>query len=104
MSEDEIPDFNEALEQEYREFLKDKGVRINCELCDSTDFNVITDYRNAHAAVPYFQNAEGLVNKIRIPCMVMSCVNCGNIRLLSQSAFTRWKETRPAEDPSDVRS
>jgi hypothetical protein len=89
-------EIGKALLDDVREFIDQKWMHSECELCD-TDRWMIFPEPTTHVYLPigdesappraYYAQPMGAF----IP---VSCVNCGNLRLIDARIFEKWRREK----------
>jgi hypothetical protein len=90
-------DVQQALLAEVKEFINEKWKHSECELC-GTDRWMIYPEPTSHAYI--LVGAADSVPRTVVGALPMaeflplSCINCGNLRLIDARTFEKWRRGR----------
>jgi RNase P subunit RPR2 len=81
-----------SLLDDVRQFIREKWKRSACELCDTDLWAIYPDpntfiYLVAAGGPGMFQPYPHST----VPYLPVSCVNCGNLRLVDAGIFEKWR-------------
>jgi hypothetical protein len=88
----------QILLEDLREFIEEKWKHSECELC-GTDRWMVYPEPNTHAylAVGEERTPPGRIPPPMVPYLPVSCINCGNLRLIDARTFEKWRRERGPE-------
>jgi hypothetical protein len=91
---------NEAattLIDEVRDFISTKWKTRRCEICDTDKWKVLPD-SIAYVRLDLANEYNAGINPASFPYSVLylqiSCLNCGNLRLVDKEIFDEWRAER----------
>jgi hypothetical protein len=90
-------DVQKRLLDEIKEFINEKWKHSECELC-GTDRWMIYPEPTSHAYIPV-GDANGVPTRAyyaqpMVAFLPLSCMNCGNLRLIDARTFEKWLRGR----------
>jgi len=87
-----------TLLDDVREFIDKKWKHSECELC-GTDRWMVYPEPNVYAYLiaASDKNAPQSFAHAMVPYVPVSCVNCGNLRLIDARTFEKWRRERDPE-------
>lgn len=86
------------LLDDIREFIDQKWTHSACELCGTDRWMVYPDPTPyAYLSVADERSAPPAFAHPMVAFLPVTCVNCGNLRLVDARVFEKWREARSLE-------
>jgi hypothetical protein len=86
-----------TLLDDVREFIDEKWKHSECELC-GTDRWMVYPEPTTHAYLPVGDERNPpSIPQPMVPYVAVSCINCGNLRLIDARTFEKWRRHRDRE-------
>ncbi len=86
------------LLDDVREFIDQKWTHSSCELCGTDRWMVYTDPTPyAYLSVADEQGAPAAYSHPMVAFLPVTCVNCGNLRLVDARVFEKWRSAKRLE-------
>ncbi|HEY3909157.1 MAG TPA: hypothetical protein VGM07_04615 [Stellaceae bacterium] len=84
-----------SLLDDVREFIEEKWKHSECELCGADRWMVYPEPNvYAYLLAASDKNVPQAYSHSTVPYVPVSCVNCGNLRLIDARTFEQWRSER----------